>query len=887
MPQKKRLPIFEQNQQRSAVKHKLEIGDYQDTTECSGAPKTVGCPTPCRISLSGAPAVETGDSLEISWKTFLSVLRSMEECSENKMNALVPQLVTSQPILSRKKTATKSEKIRKGRSSALPVILKPGEKSNLILQKERELSAVVHNSKQDGEKIRIGSGHPDSCGKTPKGDVCRTASKTKLDQTANESLLEPKATVQRQWEVPSLIPQENTSLTHKFKKGNLGLTSHKDWHQQSEHLNGDRSKTWNPVIMGGESCGPNCCEFSFFSICCLPMRRKRRIQPKPSQAEAQSESQLPSQENTRLGSSKVFRQKVSSSISVLPHLEFQAKPSMVSSAVKSQAQEAIFPQIAMKNLQTVNVLHQENRAQSQAFSSTLPENSTRVLSSKTETEKIHNLKLPLTATEALKHFRNQLTLYEQREVKEYKELWFLGLGAKKIEGHSDAENNNSYDDDHGSYKKVLSDHIAYRYEILAVIGKGSFGHVVKCLDHKTGEKVAVKIIRNKKRFHNQAMVEVSILNALRQKDEDHVYNVVHMKEYFYFRNHFCISFELLGINLYELIKKNNFQGFTLGLIRRFTQCILRCLQLLYTEKIIHCDLKPENILISQPQHGQVSFKVIDFGSSCYEHQRVYTYVQSRFYRSPEVILGHPYATPIDMWSLGCIMAELYTGYPLFPGENEMEQLACIMELLGLPPADFIQTASRRRTFFDANGTPKNVTNSRGKIRNPSSRDLSSVLKTYDGCFLDFLKKCLVWKPSHRMTPEEAMHHAWMQDPWLSKVKQKPKTATKQSEGSFFTTEKKKENVHKNTQSERRDEIIWHHLLGEVKSDAPEKVPVTSQKLSPIISSQDIHGNENQEVRKEDTPGKEVENPVDKTAKRDHRTEKHKNTSILPPIKYKQ
>uniref|UniRef100_A0ABM5GL78 dual-specificity kinase n=1 Tax=Pogona vitticeps TaxID=103695 RepID=A0ABM5GL78_9SAUR len=848
MPQKKRLPIFEQNQQRSAVKHKLETGDYQDTTECSGAPKTVGCPTPCRISLSGAPAVETGDSLEISWKTFLSVLRSMEECSENKMNALVPQLVTSQPILSRKKTATKSEKIRKGRSSALPVILKPGEKSNLILQKERELSAVVHNTKQDGEKIRIGSGHPDSCGKTPKGDVCHTASKTKLDQTANESLLEPKATVQRQWEVPSLIPQENTSLTHKFKKGNLGLTSHKDWHQQ------------------------------------------------PSQAEAQSDSQLPSQENTRLGSSKVFRQKVNSSISVLPHLEFQAKPSMVSSAVKSQAQEAIFPQIAMKNLQTVNVLHQviflvlhllvvirkaENIGE---YCDIIHVDIYQGLFKRRYKGEVPKR---IRFFKALKHFRNQLTLYEQREVKEYKELWFLGLGAKKIEGHSDAENNNFYDDDHGSYKKVLSDHIAYRYEILAVIGKGSFGHVVKCLDHKTGEKVAVKIIRNKKRFHNQAMVEVSILNALRQKDEDHVYNVVHMKEYFYFRNHFCISFELLGINLYELIKKNNFQGFTLGLIRRFTQCILRCLQLLYTEKIIHCDLKPENILISQPQHGQVSFKVIDFGSSCYEHQRVYTYVQSRFYRSPEVILGHPYATPIDMWSLGCIMAELYTGYPLFPGENEMEQLACIMELLGLPPADFIQTASRRRTFFDANGTPKNVTNSRGKIRNPSSRDLSSVLKTYDGCFLDFLKKCLVWKPSHRMTPEEAMHHAWMQDPWLSKVKQKPKTATKQSEGSFFTTEKKKENVHKNTQSERRDEIIWHHLLGEVKSDAPEKVPVTSQKLSPIISSQDIHGNENQEVRKEDTPGKEVENPVDKTAKRDHRTEKHKNTSILPPIKYKQ
>lgn len=71
--------------------------------------------------------------------------------------------------------------------------------------------------------------------------------------------------------------------------------------------------------------------------------------------------------------------------------------------------------------------------------------------------------------------------------------------------------------------------------------------------------------------------------------------------------------------------------------------------------------------------------VVRFLSLC---TTVYTYIQSRFYRSPEVILGHPYNMAIDMWSLGCIMAELYTGYPLFPGENEVEQLACIMEVRG-------------------------------------------------------------------------------------------------------------------------------------------------------------------------------------------------------------
>ncbi|XP_029142451.1 dual specificity tyrosine-phosphorylation-regulated kinase 4 [Protobothrops mucrosquamatus] len=826
-PQKKKLPLAEQNIQGSAAEHKLETGDYRE-------PGAVACPSP-----SGPPPAEVGDPLEISWKTFLSVLRSMEECSENMRNSMVPPFIPSQPVLPRKKISNKSEKIRKGRSSALPVILKAGEKPSLLIQKERELSATLHNSKQDGGRSRIGSGHLDPCGKTPKGDTCYTTSKTKLEPTLCEtsftqiglSLPEPKTLVPRQREVPTLISQENTSLTHRFKRGNIGLS-----HSKS------------------------------------------------SQVEALSRPQLPSQENGRRGANKVFRQKLNSNIKALPHLDCP-KPSLVTTALKPPQLDALFPQIAAKNLQPVTTLHPlDNRSQVQPLPLTLSENIPRGLSSKSgDVEKSHNLKFPLTSAEALKHFKSQLTQHEQREIKDYKELWFLGLGAKKIEGHIDAENSSTYDDDHGSYKKVLSDHIAYRYEILAVIGKGSFGHVVKCLDHKTGEKVAVKIIRNKKRFHNQALVEVGILNSLRQKDQDNTYNVVHMKEYFCFRNHFCISFELLGLNLYELIKKNNFQGFTLGLIRRFTHCILRCLQLLYTEKIIHCDLKPENILISQSSAGQISFKVIDFGSSCYEHQRVYTYVQSRFYRSPEVILGHPYTTSIDMWSLGCIMVELYTGYPLFPGENEVEQLACIMEILGLPPSDFIQTASRKRTFFDSNGVPKTVTNSRGKIRNPNSKDLNAMLKIHDGTFLDFLKKCLVWKPSLRMIPEEAIHHTWMEDPWPPRLRQKPKTAAKQSE------EKKKENVHKNTQIEKGDDIVRQQPSTEAKSDPPEKLPVSYRKCSALAVSPEINKEEKQSPGKRDSPAKEVEPPVDKAAKREHRAGKalRKNTSTLPPIKHKQ
>src|SRR5260221_1458656 len=204
-----------------------------------------------------------------------------------------------------------------------------------------------------------------------------------------------------------------------------------------------------------------------------------------------------------------------------------------------------------------------------------------------------------------------------------------------------------------------------------------------------------------------------------------------MTEHFYFRSHLCIAMELLSINLYELIKANGFVGFTTDLIRRFTSQMLMSLSLMRHHRIVHCDLKPEvlyiffnqrpdtniflkNVLLRHPAKSAI--KVIDFGSSCFEHEKslanslssflqilisftVYTYIQSRFYRSPEVILGMNYHMAIDMWSLGCILAELYTGFPIFPGENEQEQLSCIMEVLGIPEKEFINRSSRRKLFF--------------------------------------------------------------------------------------------------------------------------------------------------------------------------------------------
>mmetsp|Transcript_55747 Transcript_55747/g.181009 ORF Transcript_55747/g.181009 Transcript_55747/m.181009 type:complete len:560 (+) Transcript_55747:1948-3627(+) len=381
----------------------------------------------------------------------------------------------------------------------------------------------------------------------------------------------------------------------------------------------------------------------------------------------------------------------------------------------------------------------------------------------------------MTPAKVLKHHMDELTEYEQGEILDFPQIWFFGAGSTKIRGTSGAVNNHSYDDERGDYLIVLHDHVLYRYEVMSPLGKGSFGQVVRTFDYKTNGEMACKIIRNKKRFHHQALVEVKILEHLRERDVESTSNVVHMMDYFYFRNHLCITFELLSINLYEFIKNNNFQGVSLGLIRRFAIQLLAALRFLKKQHIIHCDLKPENVLLKNPTKSGI--KVIDFGSSCFEDERVYTYIQSRFYRSPEVILGIPYDVGIDMWSFGCILAELYTGYPLYPGENEVEQLACIMEVCGVPPPKILETATRIKMFFDSNGNPRLVPNSRGKTRRPGSKDMQMALRTSESKYVDFLQGCLQWDPKERLSPEDALQQEWILEGYARHAAQRPAPAT--------------------------------------------------------------------------------------------------------------
>ncbi|KAG5881271.1 hypothetical protein JTB14_003742 [Gonioctena quinquepunctata] len=340
--------------------------------------------------------------------------------------------------------------------------------------------------------------------------------------------------------------------------------------------------------------------------------------------------------------------------------------------------------------------------------------------------------------------------------------------------------NDGYDDDNHDYIVKNGEKFLERYEIDSLIGKGSFGQVVKAFDHAEQCHVAIKIIKNKKPFLNQAQIEVKLLEMMNRADMENKYYIVKLKRHFMWRNHLCLVFELLSYNLYDLLRNTNFRGVSLNLTRKFAQQLSTALLFLSTPElnIIHCDLKPENILLCNPKRSAI--KIVDFGSSCQLGQRIYQYIQSRFYRSPEVLFGIPYDLAIDMWSLGCILVEMHTGEPLFSGANEIDQMNKIVEVLGMPPKQLLDQANKTRKFFEKiPGERRYIlkkTKDGKKYKSPGTRRLHDILGVDTGGpggrragelghsmsdylkFKDLILRMLDYDPKTRITPYYALQH---------------------------------------------------------------------------------------------------------------------------------
>jgi dual specificity protein kinase YAK1 len=288
------------------------------------------------------------------------------------------------------------------------------------------------------------------------------------------------------------------------------------------------------------------------------------------------------------------------------------------------------------------------------------------------------------------------------------------------------------------------------FHIQSLLGQGTFAQVFCCWESVSKSHVALKIIKNKPAFTKQAAVEIEVFQALAAKrsTKDPAASVggstptsphmVNLLSSFMYKSHLCLVFELLGLNLYEVLKRRQFCGLPLPMVRSLIKQALEGVKELAGKTIVHCDLKPENILLvgeevekdvigagegkkiasQQPRQekegasgssvasassmGSVSpqrIKLIDFGSACFEGYSAHTYIQSRFYRSPEVLMGLPYDSAIDMWSLGCVAAELFLGLPILPGVHEHDQCGRISEMIGEIPDWMLEQGQKSTKYY--------------------------------------------------------------------------------------------------------------------------------------------------------------------------------------------
>uniref|UniRef100_A0A8C9WV57 non-specific serine/threonine protein kinase n=1 Tax=Sander lucioperca TaxID=283035 RepID=A0A8C9WV57_SANLU len=242
--------------------------------------------------------------------------------------------------------------------------------------------------------------------------------------------------------------------------------------------------------------------------------------------------------------------------------------------------------------------------------------------------------------------------------------------------------------------------VSCSYEVLEFLGRGTFGQVAKCWKRGTNEIVAIKILKNHPSYARQGQIEVGILNRLSAENADE-YNFVRSYECFQHKGHTCLVFEMLEQNLYDFLKHSKFSPLPLRHIRPILQQVATALMKLKSLGLIHADLKPENIMLVDPLRQPYKVKVIDFGSASHVSKAVCsTYLQSRYYRAPEIILGLPFCEAIDMWSLGCVIAELFLGWPLYPGASEYDQIRYISQTQGLPAEYLLSAGTKTSRFFN-------------------------------------------------------------------------------------------------------------------------------------------------------------------------------------------
>lgn len=283
-----------------------------------------------------------------------------------------------------------------------------------------------------------------------------------------------------------------------------------------------------------------------------------------------------------------------------------------------------------------------------------------------------------------------------------------------------------------------------KFEVLGIVGEGAYGVVLKCRHKETNEIVAIKKFKDSEEneeVKETTLRELKMLRTLKQE------NIVELKEAFRRRGKLYLVFEYVEKNMLELLEELP-NGVPSEKVRSYIYQLIRAIHWCHKHDIVHRDIKPENLLISSDD----VLKLCDFGFARNLSEGTdanYTeYVATRWYRSPELLLGAPYGKAVDMWSVGCILGELSDGQPLFPGESEIDQLFTIQKVLGPLPPEQMKLFYNNPRFHG--------------LRFPAVNHPQTLERRYlgiiGGGLLDLLKNLLLLNPTERFLTEQSLNH---------------------------------------------------------------------------------------------------------------------------------
>ncbi|XP_064090537.1 dual specificity protein kinase CLK2-like isoform X1 [Macrobrachium nipponense] len=330
------------------------------------------------------------------------------------------------------------------------------------------------------------------------------------------------------------------------------------------------------------------------------------------------------------------------------------------------------------------------------------------------------------------------------------------------------------DDEDGHLIYRNGDVLQDRYKIITTLGEGTFGKVVKCRDLQNDRFIALKIIKNVEKYREAAKLEINVLEKLAEKDPFNKHLCVRMLSWFDYHGHVCIAFDLLGLSVFDFLKDNNYRPYALDQVRHISYQLCYAVKFLHDNKLTHTDLKPENILFVDSDYDltydpkkkrdirtvkRTDIQLIDFGSATFDHEHHSTIVSTRHYRAPEVILELGWQQPCDVWSIGCIMFELYLGITLFQTHDNREHLAMMERILG--PIPYRMGRKTRTKYFYHGKLDWDEKSSDGRYVRENCKPLRSYQTSSDEdhrLLFDLITKMLEYEPDQRITLGEALRH---------------------------------------------------------------------------------------------------------------------------------